>query len=130
MNLELVESVDADNLIEGDLRLTNHQFTFTVPRSSTAIAQKLRNRLKFFLAEWFLDRRQGLPFYQRILVKNPNSRAIRSIFRQTILTTAGIASVDELQLTINADRTSRLDFRAALDDGSEPLVFSDFILGV
>lgn len=130
MNLELVESVDADNLIEGDLRLTNHQLTFTTPRSSKAISQKLRNRLRFFLAEWFLDRRQGLPFYQRVLVKNPNRRVILTIFREAIRTTAGIASVNKLSLTIAADRSARLDFTALLDDGSEPLVFRDFILGI
>lgn len=130
MNLELVESVDGDNPVVGDVRLTNHQLTFTTPRSSLAVRQKLGNRLKFFLAEWFLDQRQGLPFFQRILVKNPDSRAIRSIFREVIRTTAGVAGVDELELTIAADRSARLSFAAALDEGDEPLVFTDLILGI
>lgn len=130
MNLELTVSVDAGNPVEGDVRLVNHQFVFTAPRSREAIAQKLRNRLRFFFAEWFLDRRQGLPFFERVLVKNPDSRAIRTIFRRTITETAGVASVEKLSLTVAPDRTARLDFVAPLDEGGAPLVFSDFILGI
>lgn len=129
MNLELVVSVDGDNPVAGDLRLTNHQFTFTTPRSDEAIAQKLRNRLRFFLGEWFLDERQGLPFFKSVLVKNPDRRVIKSIFREAIRTTAGVTSVDKLELTVAADRSARLTFSATLDDSDQPLVFTDFILG-
>jgi hypothetical protein len=128
MNLELATAVDAENPDRGDLRLTNGQLTLV--DESDAIRQHLTNRLRFFLREWFLDRRLGIPYFSEVLVKNPNRPAVRSIFRRTIRETPGIASVDELLLTIGSDRSARLDFTAALDQSGEELVFSEFILGV
>lgn len=127
MNLSLVESVDGENPVIGDLRLTDNQLTWITGRE--AVRQHLANRLRFFFAEWFLDRRRGFPFYQRVLVKNPNRPVVRSLFRRTIAQTPGIAGVNSLQLTIGSDRRARVGFSAALDEGGDPLVFSDFILG-
>ena len=127
MNLELVAAVDSENPIEGDLRLTDDQLTLV--DGADAVSQHLRNRLRFFLGEWFLDRRLGFPFFRDVFIKNPNKRAVRAAFRRTIRDTPGIATVSEIQLTVNADRTAQLDFEAPLDQGGEPLVFTDFILG-
>lgn len=127
MNLELVTTVDADNPVVGDLKLTANQLTLV--DGNDAVSQHLRNRLKFFLGEWFLDQRLGLPFFRDVFVKNPNRPVIRSLFRRTIRGTPGIAQVLELALTINADRSAQLDFVAAFDMGGDPLVFTDFILG-
>ena len=33
------------------------------------IVQKLDTRLQFFLGEWFLDQRLGIPYYEDILIK-------------------------------------------------------------
>jgi hypothetical protein len=127
MNFELVEAVDAENPVEGDLRLTNGQITFVEGRD--AIRQHLANRLRFFRGEWFRDQRQGLPYYERVLIKSPDTNALRTLFRRAIVETPGIAVVDKLELTIASDRTASLAFEAALDSGGEPLVFEDFILG-
>lgn len=125
-NLELVKRIDAENPIEGDLRLTDGQLTLV--EGDDAIDQHLRNRLRFFLGEWFLDTRQGLPYFQSVFVKNPNRPAVRSAFRRTIRETPGIVAVTELQLTINADRSTQVDFVATLDRSGAQLVFRNFIL--
>lgn len=127
MNLELTAVVDPENPIEGDLRLTTGQLTLV--DGNDAVRQHIANRLRFFLGEWFLDLRQGLPFYQDVLVKNPDRESVRSIFRTTILRTPGVEAVDELQLTVSASRVLSVSFRARLEDGGAPLVFEDFILG-
>ena len=127
MNFALVETVDADNPVEGDLRLTANQITFV--EGVDAIAQHLRNRLRFFLGEWFLDQRQGFPYFRDVFIKNPNRPAILSLLRRTIRETPGIVSVDELTLSISPARVATVDFKAALDGTDEPLVFTDFVIG-
>lgn len=70
-----------------------------------AIIQCYRIRLAFFLGEWFLDRRQGMPYVQKILVYDPDVVLIRSLFRKALLTVPGTKDVRELRLSI--DRSTR-----------------------
>ena len=93
-----------------------------------AIDQNLRLRLKFFLSEFFLDERQGIPFYREVFVKNPNLRLLRSIFTEAIRTTEGIASVDGMTLAVDSpSRTLTLSFVATMDTGAT-LEYDPFIL--
>jgi|SRR3990172_2625271 len=93
-----------------------------------AIAQHLAIRFRFFLGEWFLDQRIGMPFYQKILVKNPNLALVRSLFNRAALDTPGILSVEKLETNFNAGaRTLALELRATGVDG--PVTISEeFIL--
>lgn len=109
-----------------DLAIVAHELVLVT--DDEAIAQQLRTRLKFFLGEHFLNVSLGLPFYREILKKNPNLNLVRSIFREAILTTPGVVSVEELFLEINgATRTLEISFKARIDTGEE-LVFSPFII--
>jgi len=65
----------------------------TFLRGVDALAQRLRTRYKFFLGEWFLDIRQGIPYFRDILVKNPDPSLIQSIFRKATLTTPGVLAI-------------------------------------
>jgi hypothetical protein len=95
-----------------------------------AVDQQLRIRLKFFLEEWFLDQRVGIPYYRDILIKNPSLDLIRSVFKAAILETPGVASVGTLELSIDAaSRTLNLTFQATLDSGGT-LTYSPFIIEV
>jgi len=68
-------------------------------RGVPAIAQRLRVRLQFFLAEWFLDKRQGIPYFQVVLVKNPDLGLIQSVFRRAILGTPGVLAIKRMATT-------------------------------
>ena len=127
MNFALTVATSADNPVEGDLDLADSQVWLI--DGSDAIAQHLRNRLKFFLGEWFLDVRQGLPFFQRVFVKNPNLPAIRAIFRRVVRETPGVSGVQDLTLSVSPDRIASISFVALLDSGDDPLVFIDFVIG-
>lgn len=96
-----------------------------------AIAQNLRIRYRFFLGEWFLDVRQGIPYYERILIKNPEFADVNAILREVALTTPGVAEVDRFDSEFDgASRELRVDLWARSDTG-EPIEFSEpFILGV
>lgn len=99
----------------GDLALPVQLIT-----GADCVAQRLRIRLRFWLGEWFLDQRLGIPYVRSVLVKNPDLVLIRSIFRRVILSTPGVARLDSLVLT--HDRAGRRlvieDFRATFVDGS------------
>jgi hypothetical protein len=93
-----------------------------------AIAQHLRIRLKMFLGEWKLNPLEGIPYYQRVLEKNPDSAVISVLFRKVILGTPGIKSLDDMELELDRSaRTLTLSFAATATTG-EPLVFDDFVL--
>ncbi len=100
----------------GDLKLDSGTFSFT--EGPDFIRQKLSCRFKFFVGEWFLDQREGIPYYQHVLVKNPRLELIRSLFKKVILTTPGVSSVVNLDLFLDASaRTLSCSFQARLANG-------------
>jgi hypothetical protein len=83
------------------------------------VAQKLTNRFQFFLGEWFVDTRQGVPYFQQVFVKNPNLAAIGQMFRQVIMQTPGVAAVITANLDfISQTRSLTATFVVQCDDGS------------
>ena len=112
---------------DGDLLFINGELQLV--RGDDAIVQQLTIRMKFFLGEWFLDTRLGIPYFQEILVKNADLTRVRGIYRQTILTTPGISSIETFDLEFDgATRKLTVSFRARKIDG-EILEFNrDFII--
>lgn len=112
---------------DGDLLITKGALSLVI--GDDAIVQNLQIRLQFFLGEWFLDTRLGMPYFEEILTKNPDLTRVRGIFRQAILTTRGIASI--VSLNMNFDRATRalaVDFVVKKTDG-EILAFDrEFII--
>lgn len=79
---------------------------------------KIAQRLKFFLGEWFRDKRQGVPYFRDVFVKNPDVDLIRSIFRKVILSVQEVAEVT--RVVTNYDRANRIlavEFEARLVEG-------------
>lgn len=89
-------------VVNGDLALTSD----ANPLGTNPILQDILQRLKFFLGEWFLDTSQGIPYYQQILVKNPDQAKITAIFRNVILGTPGVLQLTAF--TLGANFPSRL----------------------
>lgn len=117
----------------GDLALVNGDFSFIEGTKFTR--QKLAARFQFFKGEWFLDQRQGLPYFRDVFVKNPNLDLIRSLFQKVIVDTPGIASVSNLQLVFDPGaRTLAFSFTAKLKNGGAPFVVTpedrDFLVDI
>ena len=95
-----------------------------------AIAQRVAIRFKFWLGEWFLDTRQGVPYLQTVLVPNPDLTLIRTLFRRVIKTTPGVKHVGALDMRWEkAERRLIVDaFTATLVDGSELVMEAPFIV--
>ena len=96
---------------DGDLDITGGNLSLT--SGIDAVRQRLELSLKFFRGEWFLDRRVGIPYFERILVKGPNIPAITTLFRDAILTDPEVLEVLGLQLDFDpAARTLAVSFTA------------------
>lgn len=113
---------------DGDILVTNNALTLN--SGDAAIRQHLNIRLQFFKGEWLLDLRLGVPYYEYVLVKDPDLSLVRNIFRKAILDTPGIASLESFDLSY--DRPSRvlsLAFTARKTEGDDLLDYSkEFII--
>lgn len=98
----------------GDIDITGGKLTVvTDPVAAGAI--KLRNRFNLFLGEWYADTRVGVPWFQRIMVKNPNLRLIETIVRSIITSTSPFVSADVTVSPPDAKRKSTITFVATVD---------------
>ena len=112
----------------GDLDLTGHRLNLTT--GTAAIEQQVRLRVRYFEGSWFLDERQGIPYFRSILIKAPDLELVESLFRTAIRGTPGISTVNSMELTLDAPtRTLAVQFTATMDTG-EVLAFSPFIVEI
>ncbi len=122
----------------GDLALVGGTFTelrAEVPDERLQfLRQKLATRFQFFLGEWFLDLRQGIPYYRDVFIHRPNVDVIRSLFRRVILTTPGIVRLASFsQRFVPGERRLYSAFEAVADTGETISVTEndkDFIVDV
>jgi hypothetical protein len=73
--------------------------------------QKVKARLHFFLGTWFLDTREGVPYYRDILIKNPNLNVARSLFRSVIQSVPGVL-VRTIDVSVDTNRVMSVGFNA------------------
>jgi len=124
MDIALNNEWDIDLSVSNSARLVD---------GTGAIEQHWRSRMQTFQGEWLLDQRIGLPYYQSILVKNPEMPSISFLFRRATLETPGIASVTYCNLAL--DRATRKltvvvegKYDAAVFDGTYRYVYEELIL--
>ena len=92
----------------GDIAIENNSFVLIGLTASTSldeIEQNLKQRLRVFLGEWFLDQREGLPYFEHILVKAPDPVVLDTVFKRVIIGTAGVLEL--LSFDLNLDTTNR-----------------------
>ena len=116
------------NTNTGDLESVNGDLVLAA--GADAIAQHIKVRLRMFEGEWFLDPRQGLPYFRKILQKTPDVSSIGGIFRRAILDTPGVTSLSSFSVELNRQtRALSLNFVAKIDTDEE-LTFREFIIEV
>lgn len=102
---------------DNDLLFTNNNLTLLTGRDE--IAQVLRQELRVFAGEWFLDTREGIPYFEDILRKAPDPARIDSIFKDKILSSPGVIELLQFNLELGGEsgRTLTLQFSARTSDG-------------
>lgn len=121
----------ADLALDSNHDLLIEDDKLSIVDGDDALVQHLTIRLRFFRKEWFLDARVGVPYYDKILIKNPRLVTVRGILRQAILTTPGVATIERFDFVYdNAIRKMQLDFSVRKEADGELLDFSrEFIVG-
>ena len=93
------------------------QFTTTLQQF---VGIRLVENLSFFLGEWFLDQRQGMPYWRYLLGQKYDAGIADRVFRKAALGTIGVATVDQLVTSFNRRaRTLAVPvFKVTLVDGT------------
>lgn len=108
-----LETEDRDfALFEGNLVLV---------RDARAIAQKVENRFRFFLGEWFLDLREGIPYFTEVLIKGPDVRVIRQLFLKVVTSTPGMADVTSFNMSYDPSTRTLFYQWEGLTDSGDPV---------
>ena len=80
--------------------LRGGDWAFAIDREG--IQQRIGQTLRTIAGEWFLDLDYGLPYFEQVLVKNPNLPSVQDIFRRALLSVKGVSSVERLTLSLDA----------------------------
>ena len=92
----------------------------------TYVRQKILSRLRFFLGEWFLDRRQGVPYWERVFVVSPDISFLTSLYRRIILGTRGVGGLESIALRFDKKtRTLFVSFVARLVESQETITVTE-----
>lgn len=106
----------AMDMATGDLVL--HDGDVLLIDNAERVAQQILITLRFWLGEWFLDTKDGIPYLEYVLVKSPNLLHIRQIFTETMEKVDGVKRVEEMNLTFDVkNRSLRVDYEASTDYG-------------
>ena len=102
----------------GDLALgeLSHDISIT-----DSVAQAIRIRLLWFFNEWRFSPDFGVPYFEEILVKNPNDLRIRQIIRDEVTSVDEVETCTNVQLQINADRTANISFYVTVGGTKEKM---------
>ena len=101
---------------DGDLDTTNNDLTIITGLDE--VTQRLRQTLRTFQGEWFLNLEFGVSYYQDILKKNPNLDVISTVLKNAILSVPGV--LDLLEFVFDFDIVSRIltvDFTVRASEG-------------
>jgi hypothetical protein len=104
--------------VPGDLALSADGRELLIVSGAEMALQQIRAGAEIWQGSLSWDPFAGLPMLQSILVKGPDFRLITQVFRQFLLDTAGVQTVDSLLVSL--DRPTRMlsvRFSCTCEDG-------------
>jgi integral membrane sensor domain MASE1 len=118
---------DLENITVGDMMLRNGKRVVHTDVKAMA-AQWIVTAFNFLKGEWFLNLNEGTPWLT-VLNQKGNEDQVRVLVTQVVLRCPYVtAMVGPVLLTDMGDRYSRVEFTAALNDGTR-ITLAPFIVG-
>ena len=103
-DLKLTNSGDLEISEDGDVSLTQ------------SVRQAVLIRLRWLFGEWRFAPENGVAYFQKIMVKNPDIPRIKQIIRAEIMGVEGMVDVKNLAVGIDSEsRTARITFDGYAD---------------
>jgi hypothetical protein len=104
--------------VPGDLALSADGRELVITSGAALAEQQIRAGAEIWQGSLSWDPFAGLPMLQSILVKGPDFRLITQVFRQFLLDTAAVTTVDSLLVSLDRPtRTLTVTFRVTCEDG-------------
>ena len=120
----------ADLALDGTGDLLIDGGDLSIVRDGDALVQQLAIDFQFFKGEWFLDVRLGVPYFQEVLIKNPDLVAVNGIFRQVLEQSPAVNSIEEFNSDFDAaTRKLSVTFTVRTVDGQIVIFDREFIIG-
>lgn len=104
---DILLSSDGDLVVNsvGDISLTD------------SVQQAIAVRLRWFAAEWRLGRDIGVPYFEEILIKNPDTSRIERIVRDEILSVDEVDEVKRVVCDVRPEmRTAYIRYEACVGE--------------
>jgi hypothetical protein len=108
----LIDPITGDLDMSQGLRFTEDLQTYVV--------QRLDENFSFFLGEWFLNLRLGIPYFEKVIGQKPDLALLQTLLSRAALQTVGVASVPSFRVAFDRDtRRAAPSFSIVLTDGTE-----------
>ncbi len=81
-----------------------------------SVAQKINTRLRWFEGEWRWDVEEGLPYFEDLFIKNPDTDAFESRIREKIFEVEEVTEVKDVRIVRHPETRGASIFYTALTD--------------
>ena len=96
---------------DGDLLFSNGDIVV-----GDSVSQKIRVRLKWFEGEWRWNREEGLPYFERLFRKNPDTDLMEALVRAKIFEVTEVTAVREVKIDVERKTRNAVIRFVALTD--------------
>lgn len=86
----------------GKLAIVNGSLQLTTTLKDYVLAA-IQERVSLFAGEWFLDAREGIPYF-RIVSERPDLGLLRSLYRRAVAAVPGVGDVTRCEVTFDSAR--------------------------
>lgn len=93
-----------------DLEFVNNDLQLT--SGLEAISQSVKQRLKLWQGNWFLNESEGVPYLQQVFIKGADLAAVQNLLLLTVAKTVGIADILSFSTSPQPNRGLLLEFVA------------------
>lgn len=104
-----------------DIQMTQTGDILVTENGDVALTESIRQavviKIKWILDEWRLGPEIGFPWFEEVLIKNPDLAKIRSLLRSAIMEVDGVQSAVVSEATVNsAERKLTVKFSFVVDE--------------